>query len=602
MPKAPKLPKRSEVPATDTWDLSPLFKSDAAWERGYKEAEKKLAGFAKFRGKLGTSAKLLRACLDFDVEVDRACDALGNYASLKMTEDLTNSTYVGYEERFSALVSKAMQATSFLAPELLALPDAKLQKYLKAKELQPYRFNLEKIMRQKAHVLSEPEEKLLALGVEAHQAASKAFEQLHDADMKFGHLKDADGRDVELTHGSYRSFLESPKRDVREAAFRQYYKAFEGHQNTLAATLGSSVHLDLFHARARKYANCLDAALYSDNVPRSVYTNLIKTVRANLAPMHRYFELRRKKLKLKRLHAFDTYVPILADLKVNHTFDQASKLILDALHPLGKEYVSALAKGFQSRWVDRYENVGKRSGAFSSGSYESYPYIMMNFKNDVLDDVFTLAHEAGHSMHSYYAARAQPYQSYSYTIFVAEVASTFNEQLLGDHMLANVTDPRMRTFLINREVDAIRGTLVRQTMFAEYELVIHELAENGEALTVERLRAEYQKLLEAYFGPAFTLDPELSLEGLRIPHFYHSFYVYKYATGISAAIALADRVTKGGQRELDDYLGFLKAGGSKYPLQILKDAGVDMTRPAPIVTALKRMEKLVGELSELLGA
>lgn len=594
-----KLPKRSEVPTKDTWDLTPLFKTDAAWERAFKDVEKKLTGFRKFRGKLGGGAKLVRKCLDFDVSIDKICDALGTYAHLKMTEDLTNSRYVGYVERFTSLASKAMQEASFLRPELLSLSKTKLQQYLKSKDLAPFRFNLEKILRQQPHVLSEKEEKLLALGTEAGEAASKAFEQLNNSDLKFGRTK-CDGQEIDLTHSSFRSCLESTNRAEREAAFRQYYKEFEAHQNTLAATLGSSVHNDLFHARARNHKTCLDAALFGDNVPRAVYTNLVKTVRSNLEPLHRYHELRRKKLGLKEIHHFDTYVPILADMKMHHTFDQGAKLILEALAPLGPEYVKALARGFESRWVDRYENAGKRSGAFSSGSYESPPYIMMNFKDDVIDDVFTLAHEAGHSMHTWHAARAQEYQNFNYTIFVAEVASTFNEQLLGEHMLKQATDKRVRAYLVNREIDAIRGTLVRQTMFAEYELVIHELAEKGEALTVDRLRGEYRKLLDVYFGPDFKIDEELSLEGLRIPHFYRAFYVYKYATGISAAIALADRVLKGGKRELDDYLGFLKAGGSKYPLEILKSAGVDMTRPAPVKTALARMSQLVGELEGLL--
>jgi oligoendopeptidase F len=563
--------------------------------------ERKLTGYRKFRGKLGRSASVLRRCLDFDVQMDRAFERLGTYANLRMCEDLTNSTYVGYVSRVTNLVSRAMQEASFIRPELLSLPKTRLARYLQAKELAPYRFNLEKIVRQKPHVLTEGEERLLALQVEPGQAASNAFQQLNNSDMKFGSVKDADGREIELTHGSFRELLESPDRRVREASFRQYYAEFRAHENTLAATLASSVHQDVFHARARNHKGCMNGALFDDNVPRSVYTNLIKTVRANLPAVHRYFEVRRRALDLPDIHHYDTYVPILADLRARHTFAQAVEVILAALQPLGAEYVRALEKGFRTRWVDRYENQGKRSGAFSSGSFDSPPYILMNFKDDVLDDVFTLAHEAGHSMHSHHAARAQPYQSWSYTIFVAEVASTFNEQLLGDHMLERATDDRTRAYLINREIDAIRGTLVRQTMFADFEMVIHDLAEAGEALTLERLRSEYRKLLEIYFGPDFAIDTELEIECLRIPHFYHAFYVYKYATGISAAIALADRVKRGGKKELGEYLGFLKAGGSTFPLDILRDAGVDMTRPGPVQTAMKRLEARVAELSELLG-
>jgi oligoendopeptidase F len=595
------LVKRSDVSEKDTWDLKPLFPSDAAWERAFKDIEKRIKGYAKFKGKLGGSAKVLRACLEFDSATERAMDRLAVYASLKMCEDLTNSKYVAGEARVTNLASRAMQVSSYIAPEILALPQKKLDQYLKSKELEPYRFNLEKLVRQKPHVLSEKEEKLLALNAEASMATSNIFEQLENSDLKFGKISDADGRETELTNESFRPFLESPSRAVREKAFRQYYAEFEAHKHTLAATLAGSVHNDVFHARSRGYKSCLDSALFADNVPRAVYSNLIKTVRANLPVVHRYYDLRRRALKLPDIHHYDTYVPILSDLKARHTFDAAVALILEALKPLGPEYLKVLEKGFASRWVDRYENKGKRSGAFSSGMYDSPPYMLMNFKEDVLDDVFTLAHEGGHSMHSYLSAKAQPYHTSGYKIFVAEVASTFNEQLLSDHMVGRATDDRLRAYLINREVDAIRSTLVRQTMFADFEMVIHDLAEAGEALTIDRLRAEYRKLLEIYFGPDFALDTELELECLRIPHFYRAFYVYKYATGISAAIALASRVTKGGAKELSAYLGFLKAGGSKWPLDILKDAGVDMSKPAPIQTAMKRLESRVGELEELLG-
>lgn len=591
---------RSEVPKRDTWDLKPLFTSDAAWERAFKDLEKRLRGYAKFKGKLGRSASMLRACLEFDHATERAMDRLAVYASLKMCEDLTNSKYVAYEGRITSLASRAMEASSYISPEILALPKKRLDRYLKSKELSPHRFNLEKLVRQKPHVLSQSEERLLALSAESGQATSNIFEQLENSDLKFGKVADTDGREAELTNESFRSFLESPDPAVREKAFRQYYVQFEGHKHTLAATLAGSVHNDVFHARARNHETCLDSALFSDNVPRTVYTNLIKTVRANLPAVHRYYDLRRRALGLEEIHHYDTYVPILSDLKSRNTFEEAVALVLEALSPLGPEYLRALRKGFASRWIDRYENKGKRSGAFSSGMYDSPPYMLMNFKEDVLDDVFTLAHEAGHSMHSYLSARAQPYHMSHYTIFVAEVASTFNEQLLSEHLLSRATDDRMRAFLINREIDAIRSTLVRQTMFADFELVIHELAESGEALTIDRLRSEYRKVLQVYFGPGFALDAELELECLRIPHFYHAFYVYKYATGISAAIALATRVRSGRARDLEAYLGFLRSGGSRWPLQALKDAGVDMSRPAPIQTAMTQLETRVAELEELL--
>jgi oligoendopeptidase F len=361
------------------------------------------------------------------------------------------------------------------------------------------------------------------------------------------------------------------------------------------------VQRDVYYARARKYPSALESALFADRVPASVYDNLIDSVHSNLPAVYRYYELRRRKMKLKEIHQYDTYVPILSDLEKRHTWDKAVKVVIESLAPLGDEYERVLREGLTTaRWCDRYPNAGKQSGAFSSGSYEGSPYIMMNYQPDVLDHVFTLAHEAGHSMHSYFSAKAQPYQYWNYTIFVAEVASTFNEQLLSRHLMEKSRDERERAYLINRQIDGIRGTIIRQTMFAEFEKIIHALVEAGEPLTVEALRREYRKLLELYFGPEFTIDSELDLECLRIPHFYRAFYVYKYATGLSAAIALSKRVVEGGKQELDDYLGFLKGGCSKFPLDLLRGAGVDMEQPAAVNTALEYFDVLVAELESLL--
>jgi oligoendopeptidase F len=368
----------------------------------------------------------------------------------------------------------------------------------------------------------------------------------------------------------------------------------------LSAALAGSIQRDVYYARARGYDSALAASLFHDKVPVSVVDNLVASVHRHLPALYRYYDLRRRKMKLRDIHHYDTYVPILSELKSRHTWQQAVKLVIAAIEPLGSEYCEVLEKGLEGRWCDRYPNQGKQSGAFSSGSFDGDPYILMNYQTDVLDHVFTLAHEAGHSMHSYYSAANQPFQYYNYTIFVAEVASTFNEQLLSRRLMAKARDEKQRAFLINREIDSIRGTILRQTMFAEFERITHELAESGEPLTVERFKSEYRKLLELYFGPDFALDDELALECLRIPHFYRAFYVYKYATGLSAAIALAHRVTSGGTSELNDYLGFLKGGCSKYPLDLLRGAGVDMERPEPVDTALDYFERLVGELDELL--
>jgi oligoendopeptidase F len=436
--------------------------------------------------------------------------------------------------------------------------------------------------------------------VEMSEASNQIFRQLNDADLKWGAIKNEQGELVELSTATFSAFLHSPKRSVRKQAFHEFYSQYKAHENTLAATLAGSVQRDVYYAKARKYPSALEGALFQDNVPISVYDNLIASVRANLPSLYRYYELRQRKMKLDEIHHYDTYVPILSELEVRHTWQQASKVILSALEPLGSEYCGVLEKGLLGRWCDRYPNQGKQSGAFSSGSFDGDPYILMNYQPEVLDHVFTLAHEAGHSMHSYYSAKFQPYEYYNYTIFVAEVASTFNEQLLSRYKLARAKSDKERAYLINREIDGIRGTIIRQTMFAEFEKLLHASVEAGEPMTVDSVKAQYRGLLGAYFGPDFALDDELSLECFRIPHFYRAFYVYKYATGLSAAIALADRVLNGGERELNGYLGFLKGGCSKWPLDLLRDAGVDMEKPGPVNAALKRFDELVTELDDLL--
>jgi oligoendopeptidase F len=600
MPRIKSLPRRSQVKAVDTWDLSSLFANDEAWEAAFAKWEKQIGGYARHRGKLGESPKSLAACLKFDIDFDRAGERLQTYAFLKSAEDTANSDYQRMLGRWRNAASRAAQEASFIRPEILAIPQAKMKKFLAAKELAPYRLLLDRLSREWPHTLSDREEKLLAMQSEMAGAAGQVFRQLNNADLKFGFVENERGEQVELSHASFSALLHSPNRPVRQRAFTQYYQQFAAHENTLTATLQGSIQRDVFYAQARNFGGSLEAALFPDNVPAAVYTNLIASVRRHLSALYRYYELRRRKMKLREIHHYDTYVPILSELETQHTWNQACDAVIDALEPLGEEYGRVLKAGLVGRWCDRYENQGKQSGAFSSGSYDGDPYILMNYQPNVLDHVFTLAHEAGHSMHSYYSARHRPYHYYNYTIFVAEVASTFNEQLLSKHLMSRAKDGRERAFLVNREIDAIRGTIFRQTMFAEFERVTHELVEQHEPLTVERFKQVYHELLEAYFGPDFTLDDELSLECFRIPHFYRAFYVYKYATGMSAAIALAERVTQGGQRELQDYLRFLQGGCSKDPLDLLRDAGVDMEQPGPVDTAMERFGKLVGELEELL--
>ncbi|HEX3997577.1 MAG TPA: oligoendopeptidase F [Pirellulales bacterium] len=599
MSKIQKLPPRSAVKAADCWDLSSLFKSDAAWETAFKKWETRIPNYSQFSGKLAESPKSLAACLEFDLDFDRMAERLGTYAHLKVTEDNGNSSYQRMLGRFLHASSQAGQIGSYIRPEILAIPSAKMKKFLGAPELAPHRLTLERLVRYKPHTLTAGEEKLLAMQSQMAETANHAFRQLNDVDLKFGSLKNEKGKLVELSNSSLSVFLYSPMRSVRKAAFHQYYDEYKAHENTLAATLSGAIQRDAYYAKARGYPSALESALFADKVPTAVYDNLIESVHRHLPSLHHYYELRRRKMRLNDIHHYDTYVPILSDLEVRHNWNQAVKVVVDALEPLGSEYCGALEKGLNNGWCDRYPNQGKQSGAFSSGSYDGEPYILMNYQPDVLDHVFTLAHEAGHSMHSYLSAKQQPYQYYNYTIFVAEVASTFNEQLLSRHLRDRAKSDDERAVLINHDIDAIRGTIFRQTMFAEFEKITHATVEAGEPLTVERFTTIYRELLDRYFGPKFAIDDCLSLECFRIPHFYRGFYVYKYATGLSAAIALAERVTSGGPGELNAYLSFLRGGCSKFPLDLLRDAGVDMEQPEPVDTALAHFGRLVDELDEL---
>ncbi|KAA5547153.1 oligoendopeptidase F [Roseiconus nitratireducens] len=594
------LPRRQEVPQQDCWDLSSLFSDDQQWEKALASLGERIETYESFRGRLGESAETLLQALQFDSDFSRDAERVAIYAFLKTTEDQGDSDSQAMKSRFQTLAVRASQAASYLQPELLAIDPAAMQTLVDDPILEPFRLQLERVLRERPHTLSDREEKLLAMQGEMASAAGNAFRQLNDVDLRFGTLKDANGNEQELSHATFIQFLHSPSRDVRREAFLQYYKEVGEHENTFAATLGGSIHRDVYYARARNHESSLEAALFPDNVPVEVYENLIAAVRDSLPNVHRYFDVRRRKMDLPDIHHYDTYVPILSGMKKEHTWDQAVDVVIESLQPLGAEYIGTLEQGLRNRWADRYPNRGKQSGAFSCGSFDGDPYILMNFKPDVLNDVFTLTHEAGHSMHSWYSAHHQPFQYYNYTIFVAEVASTFNEQLLTEHLLKKATDDTERAYLINNELDSIRATVVRQTMFAEFEKRTHEMAEAGEPLTVASFRSVYRELLDAYFGPEFVVDKELELECFRIPHFYRAFYVYKYATGLSAAVALSRRVLEGGESELKDYLKFLSEGCSKDPLDLLRDAGVDMTSPEPIKTTLERFKTLTDELDALL--
>ena len=595
-----RTPLRTEIPESDKWDLSPLFPTDADWEADFAKLQSSFAGVAKFRGHLAESPAALAECLEFEKSIDQLVDQLNQYAALSTAGDSADATALAREAKLDGLLVKVGEAFSFISPEIQQIPDDRFAEFLADSALVDWTTPLQKLRRNKPHTLTAGEERLLALGSSAMRGHSETFSQLTNVDMKFGVLKDAEGNERELTQSSFSSFLQQRDPAVRKAAFHQFYREFSDHQFSLAAGLSNSIRADVFYARARNHASAREAALFSDDVPVAIYDNLISTVRANLAPLFEYFELRRRVLKLEEIHHYDTYVPMVENIQTNVPWDGAVQQVMDSLHPLGAEYTSTLAHGLQDgRWCDRYENKGKRSGAFSYGTFTSPPYIMMNYKADVFSDVYTLAHEAGHSMHTWYARGAQLYQNYGYPIFLAEVASTFNEILLTEHLLQKTTDTKMRAYILNRQIDDLRGTIYRQTMFAEFEREAHAAEESGEALTLDGFKKIYRGLLNDYFGPRFVIDQELEIECLRIPHFYSAFYVYKYATGISAAVSLATQVLESG--DATNYIDFLKSGGSRYPVETLCKAGVDMSSPAPIQAALDLFSRRVTELESLIG-
>ncbi|TVQ23964.1 MAG: oligoendopeptidase F [Spirochaetaceae bacterium] len=594
------IPARQDVADADRWDLSKLFTDDQAWRKGLDEFNSRIPEIASFKGTLGTSVSALHACLDYLTQLETLGERLGYYAQLRYSEDAGDSKNQERVSLFMQAASAATTARSFVDPEIQGIDTETLKAFLKDPLLEDYQVYLSKLIRMKPHILSEAEERLLGMQMEANQTAQKAFSSLTDVDFDFGTIETPEGAKP-LSQSSLSSFLMNPDRSLRETAYRQFYRVYDAHKNTIATLYAGSVHLDTYQARARNFKSSRAAALFPDNVPEDVYDNLISTVSDHLPTLHRYYGLRKKLLGLDRYQMFDNYVPLISDVKATHSYTEAVELISEALMPLGSEYVDTLRNGLLGGWVDKYENKGKRSGAFSAGSFVGDPYILMNYKEDVLRDVFTLAHEGGHSMHSWYSSRNNPFPQYDYTIFEAEVASTFNEQLLLKYLLERADDERMRAYLINKHIDDILATLFRQTMFAEFEHRAHHMNESGTPLTVDSLRSTYKELLEKYFGPDVTIDTESDLEGLRIPHFYRAYYVYKYATGISAAISLSKRVLDGGTHERDEYFNFLKSGGSRFPIDALNVAGVDMSTPQPISEAMMVFDERITELERLTG-
>lgn len=594
------IPARVDVAASDRWNLERLFKSDAAWEDALKELESLQSSIASYKkGFPGTQDDFLEL-LGIQASYLLLEERLDYYAHLRVSEDEGDSGSRGRYSRFVGSATRGQAAWAWLAPAIQALPDAFLTACLSDIRFADYSVHLRKLLRYKPHILSEAEEKLLAMQSETNRIAQETFAVLTNVDMDFGSVETPEGS-MPLSQSAFASLVRHKDRSVRERAYRQFYGVYDAHKTTIASLYAGSVKLDKYQAEARRFAGSRAQALFPDNVPESVYDNLVGTIGANLPVLHRYYSLRKKALGLDELRHWDVYVPFVPNAPVKkHSYDEAVDIVTEALAPLGQEYVDTLRKGLLGGWVDRYENKGKRSGAYSAGSFSGEPYILLNYKEDVQSDIFTMAHEGGHSMHSWYSARHNPFMCYSYTIFEAEVASTFNEQLVFDYLYRRAADDKERASLLANRIDDTLGTLFRQTMFAEYETITHRMAESGEALTVDSLRTAYRALLEKYFGPEMKLEEVSDLECLRIPHFYNAFYVYKYATGVSASIALSKRVLEGGVNERNDYFNFLMSGGSRFPIDALKVAGVDMSKPEPVELACTRFAEDVRRLEKLL--
>jgi oligoendopeptidase F len=594
------IPTRTEIPVSDTWDLVPLFQTESDYQETLIRLRQAIPQYEQFKDRFTRSAAELAECLEFDKSVDLLAERLGHYASLKFAEDGANDQNLSRRTELANVGTKRREATAFITPAIQAIPDPVFESYLGDPVLAEWRRTLTRLRRYRPHTLSEPEEKILAAGSTVIRAHHETFSQLTNVDMRFGVVVGTEGEEIPLSQTTYMSLLQNQDRNVRQRAFGQFYQEFSDHRYTLASSLAASIRGDVFYARMRHYPSARAAALFGDDIPLAVYDNLISTVRRYLPVLHEYYALRREILQLDEIHHYDTFVPLVPKVAKRVAFDEGIELVTESVSPLGTEYVETLRAGLNNRWVDRYETKGKRSGAFSSSSYGNPPYMLMNYRADVFSHVFTLAHESGHSMHSWYSQKNQLFQDYSYPIFLAEVASTFNEELLTHYLLQRADDTALRAYLIDRQIEDIRSVLFRQTMFAEFERETHEREESGRPLTLEILGSIYHDLLQAYFGPEFALDPELNIEYLRIPHFYSAFYVYKYATGICAAIALAKRVLAGKPEAVSDYIKFLKSGGSRFPIETLRAAGVDMLSSEPVEQAIELFGQRLKELRALL--
>lgn len=591
-----ELKKREEIDEKYKWKLEDIYENNSLWEDDLKKLSVLCDDVTKYKGKLSESADVLYNALKAQDKLEALAEKLFVYARMRRDEDNTNGLYQSMTDRCSSVFTSIFAATSFFVPELTGIDEKKIKRFMEEnKGLFEYKFTFEKIWHNKEHILSDKEEEILALSSEATDAAGDIFSMFNDADIRFGNIKNEEGETVELTKGNYTSFLESGSREVRREAFNTLYKSYESMRNTLAAAYSANVKSDKFYSVVRKYGSCLEASLSKNKIDLSVYDNLIDTVSRYIPKLEHYLDVRKKILGVEELHMYDLYVPMVTDFDKKYTFEEAKDIVLKALSPLGEQYISDLKKAFEEGWIDVYENRGKTSGAYSWGSYMTHPYVLMNFQGNI-DSVFTLAHEMGHAMHSYYSNQNQPYSSAGYTLFVAEVASTVNETLLIKYLLGNTEDKKERAYLLNHYLEEFRGTVFRQTMFAEFEKITHEKVEAGEALTTDELCEIYYNLNLKYFGKKVNVDKTIEIEWARIPHFYRSFYVYQYATGFSAATALSDGIIKDGEPAVKKYLSFLASGGSKYPLELLKDAGVDLSTPSAVEAGLIKFGEMVEEL------
>lgn len=597
-----QLPSRDQIDEKYKWNLKDIYESDELWEKDFEWTNNNLIRYSEYRGKLGSSSSALLSCLKLDEEIGTKLERLSLYAMLSKDSDMRISKYHAMDDKIKNLYARALSESSFIKPEILSIDENILRKWLKENsELRIYEHFIDDILREKPHTLDSDTESILALSTEIAHVPYNAYSIFTNADMKFPFIKDENGNEIQMSHGRYYAAMYSKDREFRERAFKAYLTPYKEYVNSLNALFTGNLKANIFYAKVRKYKSAREAALSKNNIPLSVYDNLLDAVNQNFAPMYRWARIKKNLLAVDKLHPYDIYVTLFDQkYEKKYSFDEATEIVLNSLEVMGDDYLSSLKKAFSERWIDVYETVGKRSGAYSSGTtYGVHPYVMLNW-TDLLNDVFTLAHEMGHNMHSYYTGLAQPFHYANYSIFLAEVASTFNESLLLDYLIRNSNSKEEKLHLLERYLNNITSTFYRQVMFAEFEQIVYQKSESGEALTSEQLCNLYSSLFQKYWGPEMSVDEEESFTWARVPHFYYNFYVFQYATGMAASETLAHKVKVEGKPAIDRYINFLKAGNSDYPINVLRKAGVDMNSPEPVLSITRKMNAILDELESLL--